>query len=280
MNAEGDRDLVERWFAGDLDRVETNTLRHRLETDASFREAFDAAYDARTARDPWAGIATESLELEDCFSPVTLERFVDGELDVADRDLVAAHLDCSWCSGQIEAIRADKERVPDAPAPPMPAPSQRPRSRGWWAALPVAATAAAAVLLVFGPRIIPPPDPRFSIEVVSASAEQFRSTLAQVGDQLDLAIEQVAGRSAAVRVYLRDVGLVLHCPAQPADSTPKRCVADERALRASLELEARGTYEIVLLVSEEPIPDPTGDVDGDIAAAPEGTIRFDTVEVR
>jgi hypothetical protein len=342
VNRAPDHDLVDRYFAGDLDRVEIRAFEQRLDDDDAFRARFEADYDARTAEDPWAGIATETIELDECFSPDTLERYVADELDAEDRALVEGHIACPWCRGQVEAIRALKERddddrntirgedesapdnvvplprtkttVRDAPEPaddPTDAHAAQSPSPWAWASLPP--IAAAAMLVVKG--FIPPPPPIFELEVITTATEQYRSASAQLGDELQLAIDDVAGRSAALRVYLQGVGLVLECPetepeaeaesgavevppaprvpnAEPSDplaealraARPPRpegqCRPSKNTVGASLKMTARGTYEVIFIVADAPIPPPTDDIDDDIAAAPDGHLKFETVEVR
>ena len=332
MNRAPDRDLVDRYFAGDLDRIEIRWLEQRLDCDDAFRARFETDYDARTSEDAWAGMSTASLELDECFSPETLERFVADELDAEDRALVEAHLACPWCRGQVEAMRAlrargefldrdpvgpEDESAPDnvvqLPRPaaagrdePKPESSDEPadahaarrRSPWAWASLPP--IAAAAMFVVRG--FLPPPPPIFDLVVVTTATEQYRSASAQLGDELQLAIDDLAGRSAALRVYLQGVGLVLECPAtEPEADVPNaeppdplaealrgarpalpeaQCRHSKDTVRASLKMTARGTYEVVFIVAEAPIPRPSGDIGDDIAAAPGDHLEFETVEVR
>jgi hypothetical protein len=154
-----DQELVARYFAGDLDRVERRRFEADLERSPALRERFDETYDRRTEE---RGLLTlePARALDECFSLETLELFAEQKLDPAERELVDAHLACPLCREQLEGL-ATAEVVPLFRRRVLIAAS---------AGL-ISAVAAASLLFIFSPaRELP----RYALEV-SGGEKPLRS---------------------------------------------------------------------------------------------------------
>lgn len=146
---------LERYFAGDLDRVERRDLDRAFTEDPALRETFDLAYDARTEESGLLALASASADLSECFAPATLEAFVAGELDEEARAWVENHLDCPLCRAEVDGLRRVGSNLVETP----PKPANDPGSvRGRWGrrGLLLTGLAAAAVILLW-----PKPPPRY-----------------------------------------------------------------------------------------------------------------------
>lgn len=148
---EEDFDLLERYFSGDLDAVEQREFDETLAANSELNMRFTQMYDARTETLGFRSLTPPSIELAECFSVRTLERFVKNELDAPARAMVIAHDRCSWCAQQIRELEG-LEGVAGSVTPIR-------RSAGKWFVdrqLWATATAIAASLLFF---IWLPPSP-------------------------------------------------------------------------------------------------------------------------
>jgi hypothetical protein len=148
----------------------------------------------------------------------------------------------------------------------------RQRGRGrllWWVPALVAAGIVATVALRFGP-LAPPAGLQVAVE---PGPGVRRGAEAQPGDRLLLEARSGGGAQAELRVYRDDHELVLRCSTQP----PCRRRGD--TLRATLTLPAVGTYQPLLLLSDQPLPAPTaGGLDADAGVALEAGARVELGE--
>ncbi len=149
-------------------------------------------------------------------------------------------------------------------------------SAGWrrWSAMAAGLAAVAIVVslvMTQGPQTA-------GIDVrVSSGETVYRSETAAVGDELEVTVSTGGAAHAEVRVYLDGERLILAC----SDASP--CSRDGRSISATLALTALGRYEAVLLLSDEPLPPPAGNLDADVLAARDSgaTVSFgDPVDVR
>ncbi|MEZ4360584.1 MAG: hypothetical protein R3B48_10400 [Kofleriaceae bacterium] len=142
--------------------------------------------------------------------------------------------------------------------------------------LAVAAAAAALAIVLFGPRgPRPPREARLTTQIVDSGG--FRGE-AHVGDELRARAEPGAYRHFELRVYRGARELVARCPG----ATAAACAAPGAAALA-WTIPAVGVYQVLLLVAEQPIPEPRGTVDEDVAAATAAGARvvdMQTVHVR
>ena len=146
------------------------------------------------------------------------------------------------------------ERIPGS-VQPLPAP--RP-SRSRWGAILLAAAVAAALLFFLLRR--PPQDERIALaQDVRHAGSDHRSGGAALGDELT-ARGPRDPKGAELRIY-RDGALVVRCPSDA------RCTGDARSVQVSLKLEARGTYRVLSITGGGALPEPTGSLDADAAAA-------------
>lgn len=96
---------------------------------------------------------------------------------------------------------------------------------------------------------VQPPGLRVAIEPVGSV---YRSVGAAIGDRLRLEATTGDAPYAELRVY-RDAGpVVLRC----AEEAP--CSREDGTLVAEIDFPEPGTYQTVLLLSGEPLPEPTG----------------------
>lgn len=168
--------------------------------------------------------------------------------------------DSAWQAEVLEAIDG---------APPTSAPS-----RGWRGVvtpLVTAAVAAAAVLVLWNPDQGTPtpegeggaggsPTPGVTVRALDHATvrgdERFHA-----GAEIELRAVTGDAAFAELRVYHDDRALLVRCPGDSA------CTATEGVITTSLRLPARGQVQPLLLLAKEPLPEPTGSLDEDVAAA-------------
>jgi hypothetical protein len=133
--------------------------------------------------------------------------------------------------------------------------------RSWWfrIAVPAAAVAAALVALVVG--ILPPGPIALEIEIEAGDGVVRRGDDVHPGDRLTLRATTGGARHAELWVYRNDSELVLRCSEEPP------CVRRGDRLQATLALDALGSYQPLLVLSEEPLPAPSAKLDASTAAA-------------
>lgn len=112
-----DDDLIERYFLGDLDTIESEELERRLESSGELRRKFDAKYDSRSAEFGFFSLQPSNPDLAECFSPLTLEKYAKGQLSPAENTLVADHVLCPFCAEHIRGFRALHEEKMKVPSP-------------------------------------------------------------------------------------------------------------------------------------------------------------------
>jgi hypothetical protein len=147
------------------------------------------------------------------------------------------------------------------------------RGRRWLWLMAPAVVAAAAVLLVIGRSGPDGPILSYTIQRPAQDAQgagPLRSDHVQPGDTL--VVRAVAGGARAeLRLYRGDRELVLRCSEEPP------CTRHGDMLLARVPMDERGRYQLVFLRAERSPPEPTGELDRDIAAARSAGV---TVELR
>lgn len=198
------------------------------------------------------------------------EGLLQREQDRALDDHFATCPDCRRAAAAYERIRAEL-RCAGAGFEPPPdwqartwaaiARRQKPRHRRWlWTLVPAGLAVLAGVLLI--PRAPQAPlGPSLAVEILPATGVVRRGTEAGRGDQLLLRATTGGAPYAELRVYLNDSELVLACSSEPP------CTREDGSLRARFELSSIGTYQSLLLLSDQPLPPSTGGLDGDAGAA-------------
>lgn len=131
----------------------------------------------------------------------------------------------------------------------------------WLLAPGVAAAVAAVLLLVVGRAPEGPTFATLQVETETGGGAVRRGDEVHPGDRLILRATTGGARHAELRVYLHDTELVLRCSTEPP------CIRHEDALEATLVLDALGSYQSLLLVSDRPLPEPSSGLDGDAGAA-------------
>ena len=143
----------------------------------------------------------------------------------------------------------------------------------WKIAIPLAATAAAAVgVAVFWP--LHRADRALALALdYRDSGEVFRGSSHRVGEVMR-AVATGGGGYRAVWVYCEDK-LVVACPGGSG------CSGSEDETIAERKLDSAGHYTVVALTSSSPISSPAGVLDGDVAGAHrEGaTVKYEHVKV-
>lgn len=151
-----------------------------------------------------------------------------------------------WQSRVLAAVEARRER-------PL---------RPWrWLWVPAALAAAVLIVLVIGRRPQGPALATLQVEIEAGSGAVRRGDEPHPGDRLVLRATPGAARYSELRVYRHDTALVLRC------SSEAPCVRRGDELRATLLLDAPGSYQSLLLLSEKPLPEPFSDLDRDSGAA-------------
>jgi hypothetical protein len=141
------------------------------------------------------------------------------------------------------------------------------RWRSWLLAAPLAAAAAALLVLLFsGPGSGPAgPALAYAVRAPAQGAEPMRGGHARPGDVLDLQARTGGAAHAELRVYGDrggdDLVLILRCTDQPP------CTRRGDDIEASVRLEQRGPYRIVFLHGPQPLPEPGAGLDDDLPRA-------------
>lgn len=135
---------------------------------------------------------------------------------------------------------------------------QRSFARRWIPA--TAAVAAALLLLILLPTRRGPAPFSFHQEILSEGSVR-RGESAQPGDRLILRATTGGAAHAELRVYRDERDLVLRCSSEPP------CILNGDRLEANLVMESLGSYQPLVLLSEQPIPAPSSGLDADAGAA-------------
>lgn len=151
--------------------------------------------------------------------------------------------------------------------------AQTNKTRWWTGGVALAASALFATWLLNANRT---PNGVLTHELFESDVV-YRGTTAKRGDRLRLngRVEHV--RHSELRLYRDDNVLVFAC----GDTPP--CRNDGGVTIADVTLSAFGTYQAVLVMSDEAIPLATGQLDGDLLAAREAggqVVVGDAVDVR
>lgn len=113
---------------------------------------------------------------------------------------------------------------------------------------------------------------------VKRSALVYRSgDMVRPGDTLEIRADTGDRVEAALRVYVHDSRLYLDCNTDPS------CRTTEGEIAADVRLDHRGSYRTILLLSDEPLPESTGDMEEDLKMAfahGADVLSVDPVEVR
>lgn len=108
-------EMIARYIAGDLDRVELRRFEAKLEESSALRAELAEGYDARTADEGLFALCPGDPDFKYCFSVATLERYARGKLSTEDGAIVESHLACPFCAQQLEFLRRDPRVVPTGP---------------------------------------------------------------------------------------------------------------------------------------------------------------------
>lgn len=148
----------------------------------------------------------------------------------------------------------------------------QPQPKRRWAALAAACTASAALLVAAANLwlLAPPPSVEFRAEVVQG-ATPVRAEHASVGDRLTLHLAPSSYPHVALRVYLADKRLVFEC-------SRTDCAQTDGSLKAATTLRAPGSYQPLALLSDTPLPPPTGQLDQDLLRARDTGAVVEVVE--
>lgn len=137
----------------------------------------------------------------------------------------------------------------------------RRRRRRWAAGTLVAAAAAIALYLVTRPAA--PSEPaRLALQVEQAGGWRSAPAMANVGDVIRAEAKRGDAPIFELRVYRNARALVQRCPA-----TGDASCRGARGELLQWRIPSVGTYQVLLLVSERPIPAPRGTLDQDVHAA-------------
>jgi hypothetical protein len=141
---------------------------------------------------------------------------------------------------------------------------RRERGRRRWTSarvlVPVGLATAAAVLIAV-PLLRGPAPVSLTVDVVVGGGAIRRGIEAHPGDGLRLEARTGGARHVELRVYRNDRELVLRCAEDPP------CVHQGDRLKASLTLDARGTYQALVFASKAPLPEPAAGMDHDAGLA-------------
>ena len=152
---------------------------------------------------------------------------------------------------QLSQLGEEDEPAPDWQARVWERIEQR-KKRRWWttwiAPVAVAAAAMAAFFLIWLPGQTPA---GLQIEIEAGTTVR-RGVEAHPGDTLRLTATTGGARHSELRVYRNDTELIQRCPAEDP---------------CSVILDGVGRYQPLLLLSENPLPDPTSDLEKDTGAA-------------
>lgn len=152
---------------------------------------------------------------------------------------------------------------------------RRSRLRGWFQA--GLGTAAAAALVVVLVQRFEPPAPEGLEWIVGKGSESLRSLEAAPGDPLR--VRAPAARThVELRIYRDDLELLVQCSTEPP------CQRSRGRIEASFQIPGPGTYQVLWLSSEQPLPAPTSeglDADAESALAAGARIELgDEIDVR
>lgn len=141
---------------------------------------------------------------------------------------------------------------------------ERRRPSRWLVPAALAAAAlAAAALVVLGVALRPEGARPASLEVAVAAGDGAtrRGEQAHPGDLLTVRATTAGARHAELRIYFHETRILVRCSSRPP------CRRDGDEIRAELTLEAIGSYQTLLLLSDRPLREPASDLDGDAGAA-------------
>lgn len=200
-----------------------------------------------------------------------LTRFVAGEPLEAHFEECA---DCRAARASYQAVASALHQAKDAYTPPgdweakVWARIQRAQGPRRWPALLGIAAAAAALAVFFVTPGGGAESLTLAANLESGSGPVFRGApsrggdvrSAVPGDVLHLVLKVPRGKKGDVRVY-RDAKLVFQCSQSPD------CVAGKDTLEARVPLERAGSYRTVSIAADKELPEATGDLDTDYAAA-------------
>lgn len=130
----------------------------------------------------------------------------------------------------------------------------------WLVPIPVLAAVALLLLVSRSPGSGERPLLRYTI-TPRPDAPPMRGELARPGNLLSLQATTADARVAELRVYRGDRQLVLRCATEPP------CERRDGRLSATVTLDGRGDYHVLLLTSDAPLPAPLPALSRDIAAA-------------
>lgn len=239
---EEDFDLLERYFSGDLDAVERGEFEEQLARDPALNARFVETYDARTETLGFRSLVAPSIELAECFSARTLERYVKDELPASARAMVIAHDRCPWCAQQIQALEA-LVRAPVLRGP-----------RRWFADRKIWATAmavAASLLFVLWLRPAPAPfraDPSLGVSA-TILAPRVRAVTGPSLIERSIDEERMRLRIAAVEDCFIGVWVGRES-LQPAATTgiPPNLVELRKGATMEVDIPDRGGGDIELTI--------------------------------
>jgi hypothetical protein len=135
------------------------------------------------------------------------------------------------------------------------------RRRRWlWIMAPLAAAALLALLLRGrGPG---PAEPALAYALRRpGQSGAMRGEHARPGDVVDVNIRTTGAAHAELRIYRDDQALIVRCTDQPP------CVRRGAGITATIRLDERGRYQIVLLYGKQPLAAPGAHLDDDLARA-------------
>jgi hypothetical protein len=137
--------------------------------------------------------------------------------------------------------------------------SPRPRWRPRAVSMAAAALAVIAILVFVLQRTRPDATQLSLNIIVHPGPMNQRGQPAGLGDTLEASAS--GAPHLAIWIYRNETELVVACPGGSS------CVETDGRLRASVPLDAVGTYSVVALSSEGHLPAPQGKLDEDVAAA-------------
>ena len=200
---------------------------------------------------------------EACAAPERILDAVAGKLSPREsRALLRHSLHCEGCAA---AWKIALQTVPDLPP--------KEKSYSWllqlfrWNWQPLALAAAAALLVIIGLSVSlrlrgAPSVAALRLDVsVLQGAGGLRGGEAKPGDRLSLVAEVGQAPYAELRVFREERQLIFQCP--PVSTSCQRQAA---RLEAQAPLPSVGRYQVLLAVSERPLPQPTGSFAEDSAA--------------
>jgi len=152
-----------------------------------------------------------------------------------------------------------------------------PRRRRWWLAIPLAALAFAAVLIV--PHVARKPAGLALVVARGPSATRLRGAGADTGRLIVARGEPIHAavrggeRQRAIWLYRDGIELVARCPGTSSGGSPSgsrespACRSSGDELTLDLTPRTIGTYQVIAWSSQAELPVPNGVYDADVAAA-------------